>query len=81
GDDLVLDFFYSAGDEWSAGQARYRRDDPFHQIHIARGGTLAWGGMVEWGGRPVFAQGWDARPGRRELQFFGLPHAARQEQG
>jgi beta-1,2-mannosidase len=72
GDDLVLDFFYSDAGVWSAGQARYRLDDPFRQVDIAPGGTLAWGGIVDWGGRPVFAQGWDSAPGRRELQFFGL---------
>lgn len=79
GDELILDFFYGAAERWSAGQARYRLDDPYRQIDISPGGTLAWGGMVEWGGRPVFAQGWDSPVGRRELQFFGLVGASGQE--
>lgn len=70
GDDLILDFFYSRGDVWSAGQARYRTDDPFHQIALTEGGTLAWGGLTRWQGRLTFAQGWDTAPGDRALQFY-----------
>jgi beta-1,2-mannosidase len=70
---LVLDFFYSADETWSAGQALYALDAPFTQLDISPGGTLAWGGMVEWSGELVFAQGWDAPPGSRELQFYSRP--------
>lgn len=71
GADVVLDFFYGDADgTWSAGQARYRTDDPLTQIAITTGGTLAWGGLVTWNGRWTFAQGWDARPGHRELELY-----------
>lgn len=71
GNDLVLDFFYGdTGNTWSAGQALYALGDPFTQIDVATGGTLAWGGLVSWHGKWTFAQGWDARPGHRELEFY-----------
>lgn len=71
---LVLDFFYSDPDgQWSAGRADYALDAPLVQRRVARGGTLAWGGLVRWRDRWVFAQGWDARPGHRELLVYTSP--------
>ncbi len=69
-DRLVLDFFYETAGEWKAGQALYRLDDPFTQVELARGGTLAWGGVVRWRGETLFAQGWDAPPGSAQVQLF-----------
>lgn len=70
GDELILDFFSSRGEVWSAAQARYRLDEPFRQIDLTEGGTLAWGGLTRWQGRLTFAQGWDSAPGERALQFY-----------
>lgn len=71
GDDLVLDFFYSDHDgRFAAGQARYRASDPFTQLELHRGGSLAWGGLIRWQDRWMFAQGWDAPAGARELYFY-----------
>jgi beta-1,2-mannosidase len=72
-DGLVLDFFYGDADGWAAGRAEYALDAPFEQRRVARGGTLAWGGLVRWDGRWTFAQGWDARPGQRELLVYTSP--------
>lgn len=71
GSELVLDFFYSdrAG-RFAAGQARYRSSDPFTQTELHRGGSLAWGGLIRWQGHWMFAQGWDAPSGVRELYFY-----------
>lgn len=70
GDALVLDFFYSDASGWAAARAEYALAAPFAQRRIARGGTLAWGGLVRFENRWMFAQGWDARPDRRELQVY-----------
>ncbi|WP_158863495.1 hypothetical protein [Leifsonia sp. AG29] len=71
GDDLVLDFFYAdAHGDFAAAQALYRVDDPFTQLAVNRGGSLAWGGLQAIDGRWSFAQGWDAPPGSRELYFY-----------
>lgn len=71
GDDLVLDFFYSDHDgNFAAGQARYDVTDPFTQRDLHLGGSLAWGGLIRWDGSWVYAQGWDAPPGRRELYLY-----------
>lgn len=68
---LVLDFFYNAGVEGkSAAQALYRRDSPFTQIAVNKGGCLAWGGLIQHRGTWLFAQGWDAPTGIRELSFY-----------
>lgn len=72
-DGLVLDFFYSDADGWAAARTEYAFDAPFVQRRVARGGTLAWGGLVRWGDRWAFAQGWDARPGHRELLVYRSP--------
>lgn len=69
-DRLVLDLFYEVDGQWRAGQALYRLDDPFTQVELAPGGTLAWGGIVRWRGETLFAQGWDAPPGRAQVQLF-----------
>lgn len=69
--NLILDFFYA--DEtgaFAAGQACYALTDPFTQLEIHRGGSLAWGGLVRHDGRWTFAQGWDAPPGERELYLY-----------
>jgi beta-1,2-mannosidase len=70
---LVLDLFYGDADGWAAGRVEYPLDAPFTQRRVARGGTLAWGGLVQWQGRWAFAQGWDARPGHRELFVYTAP--------
>ncbi|MBB3158334.1 hypothetical protein FHS07_002030 [Microbacterium proteolyticum] len=70
GDRLLLDFFYDHHGQWSAGQALYSLDDPFSQIDIARGGTLAWGGLTRWHDTLLFAQGWDAPLDQRQLHFY-----------
>lgn len=71
GDRLVLDFFYAdeQGD-FAAAQALYRLDDPFTQLELNRGGSLAWGGLQKIDGRWSFAQGWDAPKGARDLYFY-----------
>ncbi|HEV7812036.1 MAG TPA: hypothetical protein VGO99_03660 [Leifsonia sp.] len=69
--DLVLDFFY--GDEngdFAAAQALYSLDEPFRQLAVHRGGSLAWGGLQKLDGDWVFAQGWDAPPSSREMYFY-----------
>lgn len=68
---LVLDLFYR--DEQGtprAAQALYRQDEPFTQLALARGGTLSWGGLLHHQGTWLFAQGWDAPAGIRELHFY-----------
>ncbi|WP_027479310.1 glycoside hydrolase family 130 protein [Gryllotalpicola ginsengisoli] len=71
GDRLVLDFFYSEPDgSFAAAQALYSAADPFTQLAIHRGGSLAWGGLILHRGRWTFAQGWDAPPGVRELYLY-----------
>jgi hypothetical protein len=71
GDRLVLDFFYAdENGDFAAAQALYRLDEPFTQLELNRGGSLAWGGLQKLGGRWSFAQGWDAPPGERELSFY-----------
>lgn len=44
--------------------------DPFNQRELHLGGSLAWGGLIRWDGSWVFAQGWDAPPGERELYLY-----------
>jgi hypothetical protein len=71
GDTLVLDFFYRDREgEFAAGQARYAVADPFTQLELHRGGSLAWGGLIRRQGDWMFAQGWDAPAGDRELYFY-----------
>jgi beta-1,2-mannosidase len=68
---LVLDLFYR--DEKGtprAAQALYRRDEPFTQLALGTGGTLSWGGLLHHRGTWLFAQGWDAPEGIRELYFY-----------
>jgi hypothetical protein len=68
---LVLDFFYadSHGD-FAAAQALYRTDEPFRQLDLNLGGSLAWGGLTEFEGELYFAQGWDAPIDEREVSFY-----------
>lgn len=69
--ELVLDFFYAdAGGQFAAAQALYRLDAPFDQVAVNRGGTLSWGGLIQRDGRWLFAQGWDAPVGAREIYFY-----------
>ena len=71
GDRMVLDFFYGDhGGNFAAAQALYSLDDPFTQLDVHRGGSLAWGGLISFDGRWTFAQGWDAPPGEREIYFY-----------
>ena len=71
GDHLVLDFFYGDHEgNFAAAQALYSLKEPFTQLALHRGGSLAWGGLIRYGGRWTFAQGWDALPGERELYLY-----------
>jgi len=71
GEDLVLDFFYAdEHGDFAAAQAHYRRDEPFTQLGIHPGGSLAWGGLQRIDGRWAFAQGWDAPHDSRELYVY-----------
>ena len=70
-DDLVLDFFYSDADgQFAAAQAHYSTNDPFTQLAVNRGGSLAWGGLLQLDGDWVFAQGWDAPSHTREMYVY-----------
>ena len=67
----MLDFFYAdEHGDFAAAQALYGLDDPFTQLELNRGGSLAWGGLQKIDGRWSFAQGWDAPQGARELYFY-----------
>lgn len=69
--ELVLDFFYGdANGQFSAAQALYDISQPFTQKAVNHGGSLAWGGLLKFGGTWVFAQGWDAPKGSREMYFY-----------
>jgi hypothetical protein len=71
GDELVLDFFYSdENGDFAAAQALYSTSDPFTQLAVHHGGSLAWGGLLRLDGDWAFAQGWDAPPGSREMYFY-----------
>lgn len=71
GPRLVLDFFYGDVDgQFSAAQALYDLDAPFTQKEVHRGGSLAWGGLTQYAGTWMFAQGWDAPSGSREMYFY-----------
>jgi beta-1,2-mannosidase len=68
---IVLDIFCrTAAGEPFAAQALYHRDDPFAQIAVNKGGTLSWGGLLQHDGTWLFAQGWGAPAGVRELYFY-----------
>jgi hypothetical protein len=81
GTALVLDFFYSdAVGNFAAAQALYDTAlydtalydtaAPFEQRAVSHGGSLSWGGLLQRDGRWLMSQGWDARPGHRELFFY-----------
>lgn len=73
GDDssLVLDFFYrDATNQFAAAQALYCVDEPFTQKAVNLGGSLAWGGLLKYQDAWMFAQGWDAPKGVREMYFY-----------
>ncbi|GAP55774.1 hypothetical protein AHiyo6_23390 [Arthrobacter sp. Hiyo6] len=73
---LVLDFFYGDPDgHFSAAQALYDVNRPFTQKAVHRGGSLAWGGLLKFGGTWMFAQGWDAPSGSREMYFYRAEHS------
>jgi len=75
GDHLVLDFFYAdENGDFAAAQALYSPDDPFTQLAVHRGGSLAWGGLQKLTGDWTFAQGWDAPAGTREMYFYRSTH-------
>jgi len=68
---IVLDIFCrTAAGEPFAAQALSHRDDPFTQIALNKGGSLSWGGLLQHDGTWLFAQGWDAPAGVRELYFY-----------
>ena len=69
--DIVLDFFYrdEAGSS-AAAQARHNQDEPFTQVALHKGGTLSWGGLLRHQGQWLFAQGWGAPEGTREVCFY-----------
>ena len=68
---IVLDIFCRADAAGTfAAQALYHRDSPFRQISLNKGGSLSWGGLLQHGGTWLFAQGWDASAGVRELSFY-----------
>jgi len=68
---LVLDFFYDdAEHRFAAAQALYSVDEPFLQLELHRGGSLAWGGLIRRDGRWTFAQGWDAPRGTRTIYVY-----------
>jgi beta-1,2-mannosidase len=68
---IMLDLFYGEdGGISSSAQALYHEDEPFTQIALNKGGTLAWGGLLRHRGTWLFAQGWDAGEGIRELYFY-----------
>lgn len=69
--ELVLDFFYrDPAGEFAAAQALYLVDDPFNQLSVSRGGSLAWGGLMKYRNEWTFAQGWDASEGSKEMYFY-----------
>ncbi len=73
GDDgsLVLDFFYrDATNQFAAAQALYDVYSPFTQKALNAGGSLACGGLLKYQGTWLFAQGWDAPRGSREMYFY-----------
>lgn len=71
GSTLVLDFFYGdAAGQFAAAQALYDTNEPFVQKAVHRGGSLAWGGLLKFEGTWMFAQGWDAPTGSREMYFY-----------
>ncbi|KQS08137.1 hypothetical protein ASG04_13490 [Curtobacterium sp. Leaf183] len=75
GDRLVLDFFHrDPAGHFAAAQARYDVDAPFTQRELHSGGSLAWGGLLRWDGDRVFAQGWDAPRGTREMYCYREDH-------
>jgi len=68
---LVIDLFYSdEGGTFRSAQALYHQDEPFTQIALKKGGTLSWGGLLKHQGTWLFAQGWDAPEGTRELYVY-----------
>jgi hypothetical protein len=68
---IVLDIFCRADAAGTfAAQALYHRDSPFRPISLNKGGSLSWGGLLQHGGTWLFAQGWDASAGVRELSFY-----------
>ena len=72
GSKLVLDFFYGDADgQFAAAQALYDTNAPFTQKALNPGGSLAWGGLLKFNGSWMFAQGWDAPAGSREMYFYG----------
>lgn len=68
---LVIDLFYSDEEgTFRAAQALYRQDEPLTQLALKKGGALSWGGLLRHEGTWLFAQGWNAPDGTRELYFY-----------
>jgi beta-1,2-mannosidase len=67
---IVLDIFCAGQAGTFAAQALYERDGPFTQVSLNKGGSLSWGGLLQHRGTWLFAQGWDAPAGVRELSFY-----------
>lgn len=71
-DSLILDFFYDDGSGITrSAEALYRLSEPRSQLALNRGGTLNCGGMIKYQGRWVYAQGWDAPPGKAVMHLYG----------
>jgi len=70
-DSLIMDFYYRDEDgQNAAGQALFNKEDPYRQLSMNQGGTLAWGGMLQYKGKWLFAQGWDAVNDANEIYFY-----------
>jgi hypothetical protein len=74
GDGLVLDFFYSdKNDEFAAGQAYYKKSEPYKQLASGAGGSLSWGGLIQYQGKWIVGNGWDAADGTNTMLFYTAP--------
>lgn len=71
GSELMMDFFWEDDSGYRASQALFDIRDPFSQVEIADGGSLAWGGLVRYADKLVFAQGWDAPVGSPTMYLYG----------
>jgi beta-mannosidase len=76
GDGLVLDFFYSdKNKKFAAGQAYYKKADPYKQLALGTGGSMAWGGLIQYKGKWIIGNGWDAADGSNTMLFYTAPVA------
>ncbi|MDR0836308.1 MAG: hypothetical protein LBN11_07020, partial [Tannerella sp.] len=74
GDDLVIDFFYNnKNNEFATGQAYYKKSEPYKQLAIGTGGSVAWGGLIQYKGKWIVGSGWDAAEGSNTMLFYTAP--------